>query len=242
VTEELADDIPERDLKDDSPWPVSGPPGSGAKRVVNCLLIAVGALVVVCAVVVIGALMISQDVVNPPPTPTPEPVRRVTPLEIRQLAMLESAEYYLVAEVSQVQVPEGWLEKLGLKEEIYILEYGTVVGGFDLTDLPDDAIWQNGERVMLRLPSPEILRVEIDPERSHVVYRRGWCPETVCGDDLARFLQEIEPQAVAQLKEQALEYGLLDRAAKSGRDYFYHFLKSLGFTEIRVLVDGYIYE
>jgi len=242
VTEELVDDIPEGKLTGDSPAPVSSSAGATSRPVGRCLLMAVAAMTLACALVVIGVLMVGKDVINPLPTPTPEPVRRVTPLEIRRLAQLESAEYYLVAEVSQVQVPKGWLDKLGLKEEIFILEYGTVVGGFDLTNLPDDAVWQDGDRVMLKLPSPEILRVEIDTERSHVVYRKGWCPETVCGDDLDRFLQEIEPEAVKQLREQALEYGLLDRAATAGRDHFYYFLRSLGFTEVKVVVDGYIYE
>lgn len=216
--------------------------GSAAKKWGNCLTTAVVAVTLVCAIVAIGTFMIGKDVVNPPPTPTPEPVRHVTPLEIRKLAKLESVEHYLVAEISQVQVPDSWIKELGLKEEIFILEYGTVVGGFDLTDLPDDAIWQDGERVMLKLPAPEVLRVEIDFEKSHVVYRKGWCPEAICGDDLDNFIRGIEPQAVEQLKSQAIEYGLLEQTAKSGRDYFYYFLKSLGFTEVRVVVDGYIYE
>jgi hypothetical protein len=223
--------------------PTSSPASSAAKRSVNCFVIAIGAVTVLCAAVAIWAFMVGKDIINPPPTPTPEPVRQVTPLEIRNLAKLESTEYYLVAEISQVQVPDNWLEELGiLREEIFILEYGTVVAGFDLADLADDDIWQDGQQIMLKLPAPEILRVEIDFDRSHVVYRKGWCPAAVCGDDLDRFIQQIEPEAVQQLKEQALEYGLLEQTARSGRDYFYHFFKSLGFTDVRVVVDGYFYE
>lgn len=238
--------IPGENEASSRPPQPSGPEGSAVKKERkgwNCLLVAVSVLMLACAIVAIGVFMFGRDVINPPPTPTPEPVHRVTPLEIRKLAKLESIEYYLVAEISQIQVPDNWLEELGiLKEEIFILEYGTVVGGFDLTNLPDDAIWQDGERVMLKLPAPEVLRVEIDTEKSHVVYHKGWCPEVVCGDDLDRFLQEIEPAAVEKLKEQALEYGLLEKTALAGRDYFYYLLKSLGFTDVRVVVDGYIYE
>ena len=242
MAEEWVEGTPEGGLADDAPTSVSGSPGSTAKRLINCLLIAIVFSVLACFVILVGVYSMGKDIINPPPTPTPEPVRRVTPLQIRQLAKLESVEYYLVAEVSQVQVPDSWVKELGLKEEIFVLEYGTVVGGFDLTDLPNDAIWQDGGQVMLKLPAPEVLRVEIDAEKSHVVYRKGWCPEAVCGDDLARFLREIEPEAVKQLEEQALEYGLLEKTAAAGRDYFYYFLKSLGFTEVRVVVDGYIYE
>ena len=214
-----------------------------AKRPVNCLMVVVAAAALSCLFVALGIAWLGKDILIPPtPTPTPEPVRHVTPLEIRKLAQMESAEYYLVAEISQAQVPDNWLKELGLREEIFILEYGTVVGGFNLGDLPDEALWQDGERVMLKLPAPEILRVEIDFDKSHVVYRKGWCPTAVCGDEVDSFIREIEPQAVEQLKEQAIEYGLLEQTARAGRDYFYYFLKSLGFTDVRVVVDGYIYE
>jgi hypothetical protein len=242
VMEQPLDEIPEEGQEGPSVAPSSSPAGSAARKTAGCLLVTVGALVIACALVAIGVFTVGKDVIDPPPTPTPEPVRRVTPLDIRELAKLESVEFYLVAEISQVQVPDSWIRDLGLKEEIFILEYGTVVGGFDLTNLSDDAVWQDGRQIMLKLPSPEVLRVEIDHDKSHVVYRKGWCPEAVCGDDLDTFIQQIEPEAVKQLKEQAVEYGLLQKTAVAGRDYFYHFLQSLGFTEVRVVVDGYIYE
>ena len=227
---------------DASPRSASESAESEEKRPGNCLVLTVGAMTLLCALVVIGIFVFGKNIIDSPPTPTPEPVRRITPIEIRNLANLESVEYYMVAEISQVQVPDNWIRDLGVKEEIFILEYGTVVGGFDLTTLPDDAIWQEGQQVMLKLPAPEILRVEIDFNKSHVVYRKGWCPEAICGDDLDNFIREIEPEAVEQLKKQAVEYGLLEKTATAGRDYFYYFLKSLGFTEVRVVVDGYIYE
>ena len=240
MAEEYLNGVPEEGLEDNSSPPVSSSAGSTVRKPVSCLLMAVMGIALVCAFGVIAALVIGRP--RTLPTPTPQPPPTVTVLEIRNVAKLESIEYYSVAEISQVQVPDNWVEKLGLKEEIFILEYGTVVGGFDLTQLPDDAIWQDGWRVMLKLPAPEILRVEIDSDKSRVVYRKGWCPEMICGDDVDDFIRKIEPQAVEQLKKQAVEYGLLDRAARSGRDYFYYFLKSLGFTEVRVVVDGYIYE
>lgn len=243
MSEKFLDAIPEESQEEASVRPTPRPAGLTARRFGNCLLVAVMAVALVCAISVIVALVLwPLDNSTGEPTATPQPPPIVTPLQIREIAKMESAEYYLVAEIPHTRVPDSWIDKLGVKEEIFILEYGTVIGGFDLTNLADDAIWQDGWRVMLKLPSPEVLRVEIDFDKSHVVYRKGWCPDAICGDDLDNFIQEIEPQAVEQLKEQAVEYGLLEKTAVSGRDYFYYLLKSLGFTEVRVVVDGYIYE
>lgn len=216
------------------------PPGPARSGWTNCLLVGVGGLLLLCIAAVIGGVVVLKP--STPPTPTPLPTPNVHIREIQKIAKLESAEVYAVAELSHFQVPEGWLEELGLKEEIFVLEYGTVVAGFDLADLPEDALWHEGDRVLLKLPPPEILRVEIDFERSHVVYRKGWCPSIVCGDDVDQFLREMEPQAVEALKAQAIDYGILDRAAESGRDYFIYLLTSMGFDEVRVVVDGYVYE
>jgi hypothetical protein len=240
VEEKLMDEtLPDETRDKERPAPSPGPARSGWT---NCLLVGVGGLLLLCIAAVVGGVMITSKGCPGPSTPTPTPTPVVDILKIRRIAKLESAEVYAVAELSHFQVPEGWLQELGLKEEIFVLEYGTVVAGFDLTALPKDALWQDGGRVLLKLPPPEILRVEIDFERSHVVYRKGWCPSVVCGDDVDQFLREMEPQAVDKLEEQAIDYGILDRAAESGRDYFTYLLTSMGFDEVRVVVDGHVYE
>jgi hypothetical protein len=221
--------------------PVSRPQGSPAKKPVNCLLVAVSAVTLVCAIGVIAA-----SIVRPPspPTPTPTPTQEhiVSPPEVQRVAKLASTEYYLVDEVQYTQIPDNVAQYLGFKREFLALIYGTVVGGFDLNDWSlEENLWQDGTRVMLKLPPPQALYVDMDFERSHIVDTGGWCP-VGCPEPVTDYLEKVLPQAEEKLKEQAIEYGLLERTAQSGRDYFYYFLKSLGFTEVRVLVDGYIYE
>lgn len=236
MSEKPLETVPEQSQANAAPPPA-------AKRSVNCLFVAVGAVTLVCAIGVIAAFIVRRPSL-PTPTPTPTQEHTVSHLDVQRVAKLASTEYYLVDEVQYTQIPDNVAQYLGFKREFLALIYGTVVGGFDLTNWlleEKENLWQDGSRVMLKLPPPQALYVDMDFERSHVVDTGGWCP-VGCPEPVTDYLEKVLPQAEEKLKEQAIEYGLLERTAQSGRDYFYYFLKSLGFTEVRVLVDGYIYE
>ena len=47
------------------------------------------------------------------------------------------------------------------------------------------------------------------------------------------------PLAIDRLIQTALEYGILDQAARDGQAYYEQFLKSMGFQEVKVIVTGY---
>ncbi len=213
------------------------------KRSVNCLFFAVSAVTLLCALGVI-AIWLFSPVGTPTPTPTPVPTtaHQVSLFDLQRVAKLASTEYYLVDEVQYTQIPDNVAQYLGFKREFLALVYGTVVGGFDLTDWSlEENLWQDGARVMLKLPPPQALYVDMDFERSHIVDTGGWCP-VGCPEPVTDYLANVLPQAEEELKEQATEYGLLEQTARSGRDYFYYFFKSLGFGEVRIVVEGYIYE
>ncbi len=220
---------------------VSRAEGSTAKRSVNCLLVAVGVVTLVCAIGVIAAFTVRRP--SPPtPTPVPTPEHRVSLFDLQRVVKLASIESHLVDEVQYTQIPDNVAQYLGFKREFLALIYGTVVGGFDLTNWSlEENLWQDGARVMLKLPSPQALYVDMDFERSHIVDTGGWCP-VGCPEPVKDYLEKVLPESEKRLKEQAIAYGLLEKTAQSGRDYFYYFFKSLGFTEVRVVVDGYIYE
>jgi hypothetical protein len=49
----------------------------------------------------------------------------------------------------------------------------------------------------------------------------------------------VLPVAQGLLVEYAHENGILDQAARDGKVFYEQLLKSLGFEDVRVIVDGY---
>jgi hypothetical protein len=199
-------------------------------------------LVILAVAALVGGGIAGGIVVGPllfKPTPTPMPT---IIFNIEDIKKVEFTEYYMVVDVQHSEIPDNVLKYLGVKDEIIALVYGKVVGGFDLKEMKEDAIWRDGTRVQLKLPPPKILHTEIDSKQSYIVYHNDTCPGFFgCKDSLTTFLSDVEPAAKKSMNEKALENGLLERTATEGKEYYESFLKSLGFTEVHVVVEGYSY-
>lgn len=173
----------------------------------------------------------SQQPAPPLPTMPPEPT--VTIAGIRAAAELATVEYQAVAEVPNERVPDDFRQYLGVKERILLIVYGEVKAGFDLSKLREEDLWTDGTRVQLHLPAPEILSTSIDYDRTHVVfYQKSLLIEH--DPDLGRETLDTAEEAIRQA---AMEAQVLDNASKYGQLYFENFLRSLGFTEVEVVVD-----
>jgi hypothetical protein len=168
----------------------------------------------------------NTDVPSPSSTPT------VTIFGIRSTLELATVEYLVVAEVQNERVPDDIRSWLGVKEEILMLVYGNVKAGFDLSKLTEDDLLTDGTQVQLVLPAPEILSLSIDNERSHVVY---YDKSLIVGHDveLEGDTRRIADEAISK---QAIEIGILDNAADYGQLYFENYLRSLGFTDVQVII------
>lgn len=165
---------------------------------------------------------------------------------IKQVNKQIFIEYYEAVDIEYKDVPDNWLSVFGLKQEILVLVRGRVPAGFDLQALDEEAIWvsADGKRVQLTLPPPTIFEdnVSVDFEHSRILASSDRCPSFVCPQDtLEAYQQVVLPQAVDVLVETAGEHGILERAARDGHAYYTQVLHSLGFEEVRVIVDGYVY-
>jgi len=81
--------------------------------------------------------------------------------------------------------------------------------------------------------------VAIDFERSRILAQSDSCPNLVCEDDLVAYQNEILPTGRDELIKFAREAGIIEQVVKDGGTYYSAFLRSLGFDEVRVIVDGY---
>jgi hypothetical protein len=137
-----------------------------------------------------------------------------------------------VAEITNERVPDDIRQRLGVREEVLMLIYGSVKAGFDLSQLPSDAVWTDGDRVQVVLPPPVILSTEIDTRRTRVVqHARSF----LLSPDPSIVDEAIDLGAVA-IREEALDAGVLDRARVQGQALLEGYLRQLGFEEVRVIV------
>jgi hypothetical protein len=169
------------------------------------------------------------------PTPTPTPTRAVVVNieQIRQQAELATVKYTLSTDITSARVPDDIRKEFGVKEEIVLIAYGEVAAGFDLGKLDQDALWMEGTRVQLHLPAPEILYVKLDNERTHVVYyEKSWFIDHDL-DIEGKARQEAEES----IRQAALESEVLQRAREYGQLFFENWFYSMGFAEVRVIVD-----
>ncbi len=182
----------------------------------------------------------------PPPSPPP-PTATVTAgapvLEaIKHVNKQIFIEHYNAVDVTYTEVPD-WVGIFGIRQEFIVLIRGRVPAGFDLQQLSEKDVWVSADRkrVQLTLPSPIIFKdnVFIDFENSRILSQSDTCPNFICEDNLVAYQSQVMPTGRDKLIEFALKNGILEQSAKDGKEYYEQFLKSLGFEEVRVIVNGY---
>lgn len=150
-------------------------------------------------------------------------------------------EHYSMIDVEHSQVPSNWLPFV--RQDMIVLLRGRIPAGFDLQKLREDDIWisSDGKRIQLTLPPPEIFEenVSIDFENSRIISVSDICPDFICQSSLEQYQSKVLPAGRDMLIEFANQSGILQQTAQDGKEYYSQFLKSLGFEEIRVVIDGY---
>ena len=165
----------------------------------------------------------------PTSTPTATPIAVITGLNA--FGRLETVLYTMRYIVRIEDEPSGLLERLS-RDRLMLIAEGEVVAGFDLAKVTEDDIVVIGTTVLIFLPPPEILYSRIDNEGTFV-YERETGILRRPDPDLETAARRLAEQ---QLVSWALERDILDKAEEIGVVYMENFLRSLGFTQIRVEV------
>ena len=109
-------------------------------------------------------------------------------------------------------------------DEIVIIANGKVRAGFNLKGLSDDDIIVQGDTLTVTLPKVEILDVIVNPANFDVYVETGeWNENKVT---------EIKKQALEQIKSDAINDGILDKAKESGLKKLQEMFKSFGYNEV----------
>lgn len=165
------------------------------------------------------------DLLHPTPTIRPDPVTIVR--EVRSLARLETIQYTVekVITAESNQGPFGFL----IGDQLLLVAHGVVIGGVDLAELEPDDVWlDEGGRVYLRLPPAEILVVALDNEDTYV-YDRDTGLLTKGNIALEA---EARRAAEDEIREAAIEDGILAQAQLNAESFLFRFLRSLEYGDV----------
>lgn len=149
--------------------------------------------------------------------------------QIESLNRLETASYTIEKVIDAGTTGNKFAQFL-YGDRILLIAHGQVIAGFDMTKLDKDAIEITGTDVQLTLPAPEILVNTLDNNQTRV-YDRNQGLLTKGDNNLE---SEARKEAQSVIRDAACKGGILDEAAKNGRNQMTALLKSLGFETVTV--------
>jgi hypothetical protein len=169
-------------------------------------------------------------ILHPTPTVLPDPVTIIN--QIRPLARLETIQY-TVEKVITAEVGQGSLAPL-FGDKLLFVGHGYVTAGIDLQDIRSEDFLVEDGVIRVRLPQAEIFDATLDNDKSYIYDR-------VTG--LLRHgdinLETTARQAAEeQIKQAALDDGILTQAQTNAESYMQSLLNKLGYSQIIFIHPG----
>lgn len=158
-------------------------------------------------------------------------IRTDRPTVVRQvqgLAKLETSRYTLEKILTGERSRQG-LPAFLAGEKLVLVAHGEVVAGLDLAKVTEADVDVSGEAITLRLPPAEILYTRIDNEKSSV-YERETGVFSRPDKDLE---SQVRAEAEGEIRDAAIEDGILREATENGRQSLRALLTSMGYEDVR---------
>lgn len=149
--------------------------------------------------------------------------------QVRQLARLETVVFGMDKIVAGGD-ENKYLPQFLVGDRLLLMAYGEAIAGVDLRKLDEGAVAVEGQTVRLTLPEPEVFVVRVDNERTRV-YSLQTGLFTAVDPHLET---EARREAERQLRQAALDNGILALARDHARATLTAFVTALGFTAVEV--------
>lgn len=146
---------------------------------------------------------------------------------IQRLQRLETVVYSMEKIVSGTQ-DNAYLPRILGGDRILLIVHGDVTAGIDLAHLDDSKIDIKGRSIEIEMPPAEVFSTRIDNERTRV-YSRETGLFTTPDPNLE---SEVRREAERQVRQAALESGILKTAADNARGTLSGLLEGLGFETV----------
>ena len=166
-----------------------------------------------------------EQVVRPTPTISPDPVTIVK--EVQGLSRLETAAY-TIEKIVTAESQQGPLAFL-LGDRLILVAHGQVIAGVDLDELDEDDVTVDAEGVVhVSLPEARVFVAALSSEDSYIFDRdTGVLGQKVDLETQARQAAEVE------IRQAALEDGILDMAQRNAEVTVRQLIRSLRFVDLR---------
>lgn len=170
-----------------------------------------------------------QALFNPTPTIYPDSVTVVR--SVQSLARLESVQYS-IEKVIRAETGQGIFAPL-LGDRLLFVAHGEVIAGVDLAKLgPNDVLVSTDGRVTVIVPAAEVFVTRLDNEKSYV-YERATGLFTKGDINLESQARQV---AEDEIRNGALEDGILNIAQNNANAVLERLLRSLGFKDVVLVV------
>jgi len=149
---------------------------------------------------------------------------------IRDIARLDATSYHVEKVVEVTDEQSRLWGMMRTKDALLLVAVGDVVAGVDLAKVRDeDVVFDDqAHTVHVRLPAPEVTSSALDERATHVYTRHT--------DVLAARNEQLEGEArreaEEQMRKQAVDAGILERARASADRTLRALLRSLGYREV----------
>src|SRR4030042_889916 len=161
---------------------------------------------------------------HPTPTILPDPVTIIN--QIRPLARLETIQY-TVEKVITAEVGQNVLAPL-IGDKLLFVGHGYVIAGIDLSKIRSEDITIEDGILVIHLPKAEVFVATLDNHQSYV-YDRETGLLTHGDTNLETTARQV---AEEQIKQAALEDGILEQAQTNAEIFLESLLNELGYLEV----------
>lgn len=165
-----------------------------------------------------------SNLLHPTPTIIPDPVTIID--KVRAVAELQTI-HYTVEKVVTAEINQGVLGPL-FGDRLLFVAHGYVIAGIDLGKITAEDMWLEDGALHVRLPQAEILVATLDNQKSYV-YDRETAVFTKADLNLETAARQV---AEEQIRQAALDDGILDQAQINAEIFLERFFQSLGYQVV----------
>jgi len=154
------------------------------------------------------------------------------PTVIRQIRALDRLETvsYTMDKIISGERDNPVLPNFLAGDKLLLVVHGEVIAGVDLSQLKPADVIVSGHIVSIHLPQAEIFTTRLDNTKTRV-YSRDTGLFTIPDPNLE---SEVRQEAERQLRESAMQDGILNTATNNARQTLTTMLSGFGFTNVQI--------